>query len=159
VRDAQSLYRQLREEFCWTNSDLLHARFIFRDRLSKASKVDKPESGMIFVATQIVEVSLDISYDVLVTEAAPLDALVQRMGRVNRYGQKPPAPVVIFRNWSEGSRRIYGREILEWSVEILSGLPALPTDGDLAHATQCLYERVMETEEWQKELQEGQKNP
>jgi CRISPR-associated endonuclease/helicase Cas3 len=157
VRDAQSLYRQLREEFCWTNSNLLHARFIFRDRLSKASKVDKPESGMIFVATQIVEVSLDISYDVLVTEAAPLDALVQRMGRVNRYAQKPPAPVVIFRNWSEGSRRIYGREILEWSIEILSGLPALPTDGDLAHATQCLYERVVETEEWQKELQEGQK--
>lgn len=157
VRDAQSLYRQLREEFCWTNSNLLHARFIFRDRLSKASSVDKPESGMIFVATQIVEVSLDISYDVLITEAAPLDALVQRMGRVNRYGQKPPTPVVIFRNWSEGSRRIYGCEMLEWSVEILNSLRALPTDGDLAHATQCLYERVMETEEWQKELQEGQK--
>ena len=157
VRDAQSLYRQLREDFCWTKSDLLHARFIFRDRLSKASRVDKPENGKIFVATQIVEVSLDISYDVLVTEAAPLDALVQRMGRVNRYGQKPPAPVVIFRNWSEGSRRIYGRETLEWSVEILNSLPALPTDGDLAHATQYLYERVMETEEWQKELQEGQK--
>jgi len=157
VRDAQSLYRQLREDFCWEKSELLHARFVFRDRLSKASKVDKPESGMIFVATQVVEVSLDISYDVLVTEAAPLDALVQRMGRVNRYGQKPPAPVVIFRNWSEGSRRIYGRETLEWSVEILNSLPALPTDGDLAHATQYLYERVMETEEWQKELQEGQK--
>lgn len=157
VHDAQSLYRQLREEFCWTNSNLLHARFIFRDRLSKASRVGNPENGMIFVATQVVEVSLDISYDVLVTEAAPLDALVQRMGRVNRYGQKPPAPVVIFRNWSEGSRRIYGREILEWSVEILNGLPALPTDGDLAHATQCLYERVMETEEWEKELHEGQK--
>jgi len=157
VRDAQSLYRQLREDFCWEKSELLHARFVFRDRLCKASRVDKPESGMIFVATQVVEVSLDISYDVLVTEAAPLDALVQRMGRVNRYGQKPPAPVVIFRNWSEGSRHIYGREMLEWSVEILNGLPALPTDGDLAHATQCLYERVIETEEWQKELQEGQK--
>ncbi len=157
VRDAQSLYRKLREDFCWGKSELLHARFIFRDRLSKASKVDKPEEGMIFVATQVVEVSLDISYDVLVTEAAPLDALVQRMGRVNRYGQQPPAPVVIFRNWSEGSRRIYGREILEWSVEILKCLPALPTDGDLAHATQCLYERVMETEGWQKELQEGRK--
>jgi len=157
VRDAQSLYRQLREDFCWAKSDLLHARFIFRDRLSKASRVDKPEKGMIFIATQVVEVSLDISYDVLITETAPLDALVQRMGRVNRKGQLPPTPVVIFRNWSEGSQRIYGREILEWSVEILNDLPVLPTDGDLASATQYLYERVMGTEEWQKELQEGQK--
>ncbi len=102
-----------------------------------------------------MEVSLDISYDVLITEVAPLDALVQRMGRVNRYGKQSPAPVIIFRNWSEGAQRIYGREMLEWSAEILSDLPKSPTDGELANATQRLYERVMGTEEWQRELQEG----
>ncbi len=155
VRDAQNLYRQLREDCGWSKGKLLHARFIFRDRQRKEEEVSKPESGTIFVATQVVEVSLDISYDVLITEVAPLDAIVQRMGRVNRYGKQPPAPVIVFRNWSEGSRHIYGREVLEWSAEILSNLPEQPTDRDLAHAAQCLYERVMETEEWQKELQEG----
>jgi len=125
--------------------------------LPKSGVLVNPGGGIIFVATQVVEVSLDISYDVLVTEVAPLDALVQRMGRVNRYGRQPPVPVIIFRNWSEGSRHIYGRETLEWSAEILDGLPALPTDGDLARATQCLYEKVMKTEEWQKELKDGQR--
>ena len=42
--------------------------------------------GTILVATQIVEVSLDISYDVLFTEVAPIDALVRRLGRDNRRG-------------------------------------------------------------------------
>lgn len=155
VRDAQSLYRQLREDFGWSKGKLLHARFIFRDRQYKEEQVSKSESGMIFVTTQVVEVSLDISYDVLITEVAPLDAIVQRMGRVNRYGKQPAAPVIIFRKWSEGSRNIYGQEVLEWSAKILSDLPEQPTDRDLAHAAQYLYEQVMETEEWQKELQEG----
>jgi hypothetical protein len=69
----------------------------------------------------------------------------------------PFVTVSLRQAWSEGSRRIYRREMLDWSVEILSDSPAVPTDGDLVQGAQPLYERVVETEEWQKELQEGQK--
>ena len=155
VRDAQYLYCRLREEYQWPQRALLHSRFIFADRTRKEEEVQHPKPGTIFIATQVVEVSLDISYDAMITEIAPVDALVQRMGRVNRQGVHPPAPVWIYRDWSEGAQRIYGREILLWSREILEALPSIPSDGDLAHAAHQLYERVMNTPEWQKELHDG----
>lgn len=154
VRDAQAFYQALTNAG-WKQVELLHARFILRDRQRKEAYVSKPYSGMIFVATQVVEVSLDISYDVLITEMAPVDALVQRMGRVNRKGEKPPAPVLVYRQWSEGAQRVYGRELLKWSYEILLTLPPEPTDEDLARATHELYKRVIPTGDWQKELAAG----
>ncbi|MDR5696076.1 MAG: CRISPR-associated helicase Cas3' [Armatimonadota bacterium] len=157
VRDAQAFYHRLRDEAAWPKRELLHARFTFGDRQIKEDRVGSPEPGMVFVATQVVEVSLDISYDALITEVAPVDALVQRMGRVNRLGGQEPAPVVIFRKWSEGSQRVYGRELLAWSLEILERLPNTPTDSDLARATHALYEQVTATKGWQQELEEGRK--
>ncbi|RKQ88676.1 CRISPR-associated helicase Cas3' [Brockia lithotrophica] len=155
VRDAQHIYRQLREEHGWSNCSLLHSRFTLRDRTEKEKRAENPGKGTILVATQVVEVSLDISYDALVTEVAPIDALIQRMGRVNRRGEKGVVPVFIYQEWSEGSQRVYGKEILSWSLEILRDLPETPDETTLFRATAQLYERVVVTEEWQKELQEG----
>lgn len=154
VRDAQAFYQALTHAG-WKHVELLHARFILRDRKEKEERASNPEPGMIFVATQVVEVSLDISYDVLITEIAPVDALVQRMGRVNRKGEKPPAPVWVYCQWSKGAQRVYERELLEWSQEILSELPAEPTDADLAQATHRLYARVVTTQDWHQELTQG----
>jgi CRISPR-associated endonuclease/helicase Cas3 len=154
VRDAQALYHKL-AEWGWANLTLLHARFMLRDRMQKEERVSQAEPGAIFVATQVVEVSLDISYEVLITEIAPVDALVQRLGRVNRQGELAPAPVLIYTQWSEGTQRVYGKELLAWSLEILAQLPPTPTDRELAQATHQLYERVVPTEEWQRELAEG----
>ncbi len=155
VRDAQYLYRQLREEHRWPHRALLHSRFTLFDRTRKEEEVQQPKPGTIFISTQVVEVSLDISYDALITEIAPMDALVQRMGRVNRQGKSEPAPVVVYRDWSEGAQRIYGQDVLSWSRELLEELPEVPCDADLVRATHRLYERVVATPEWQKELQEG----
>lgn len=157
VREAQEFYRRLQEDVGWPKRMLLHARFTFRDRQIKEGQVGKTEPGTIFVATQVVEVSLDISYDALVTEVAPMDALVQRMGRVNRRGEKEPVPVLIYQTWSKGSQRVYGKEVLEWSLEILADLPEMPTDADLAGATHTLYARVTATEEWKREVEEGRR--
>ncbi len=157
VRGAQELYQRLQEDVRWPRRMLLHSRFTFRDRQEKEDRVASGEPGVILVATQLVEVSLDISYDALVTELAPMDAVVQRMGRVNRRGEKEQVPVVIYKKWSEGSERVYGKEVLERSWEILEGLPEMPTDAELAGATHTLYSKVMATGEWKDEVEEGRR--
>ncbi len=155
IGDAQRFYQMLRDHFGWDRCHLLHARFTFRDRQVKESQVERPQPGLICVSTQVVEVSLDISYDVLISEVAPVDALVQRMGRVNRRADQSPCPVIVYRQWSWGAERVYGRRMLEWSLKLLEDLPEIPTDRQLAEATHKLYHQAMGTEEWEREFLEG----
>jgi CRISPR-associated endonuclease/helicase Cas3 len=97
VKVAQEQYLRLNELFPDIPILLIHSRFTKNDRDEKEclllglDEVGKPNGNFntstdacIVVATQVVEVSLDISFDMMVTEAAPLDALIQRFGRVNR---------------------------------------------------------------------------
>jgi CRISPR-associated endonuclease/helicase Cas3 len=78
---------------------LLHSRFHVLDRSKKESDL-APAPGMILVATQAVEVSLDLDFDRCFTEIAPI---AQRFGRCNRPGcQGEPAPVSVFLQFPEG---------------------------------------------------------
>lgn len=161
VRRAQEIYQALQEHGDY-RVHLLHSRFVFRDRWKKEEQLGKTIPGTILVATQIVEVSLDISYDVLFTEVAPIDALVQRLGRVNRRGitaegtTAPPAPVFIFLEWDRGSEKIYGHEILTWSRDILNDMPQHPTDGEWVKAANRLYEVQASSPSYQQDLRDGQ---
>lgn len=81
VNLAQNLYRVF-ENY---SPKLIHGRFNVRDREKAEQDIG---SQYLLIGTQSIEVSLDISYDVLYTEIAPLDSLLQRFGRVNRKGEK-----------------------------------------------------------------------
>ena len=70
---------------------VLHARFTYDDRRKRERMVHEllnQNMPHVLVATQVCEVSLDVSYDELFTELAPLGSIIQRFGRVNRYGVK-----------------------------------------------------------------------
>jgi len=91
VAQAQEIYQALKEQIDGVH--LLHSRFTRRDRVEKergiiGSLQGKNELNLrILVSTQVVEVSLDVSFDTIFTEVAPVDDLLQRFGRVNRYGE------------------------------------------------------------------------
>jgi CRISPR-associated endonuclease/helicase Cas3 len=77
--------------------DLLHARFALCDRqareeeaLAHFGKDRAPRPGRILVATQVVEASLDLDFDVMVSDLAPIGALVQRAGRLWRHMDRRP---------------------------------------------------------------------
>lgn len=66
---------------------LYNANFKKCDRIKKEDEIGKrlkDKKKFILVATQVVEVSLDIDFEVLFTDVAPIDSLIQRFGRVNR---------------------------------------------------------------------------
>jgi len=137
------------------NIYLLHSRFTFEDRKNKELKFLEQfknpkdpleKEGKILVATQVVEASLDLDADVLFTEICPLDALVQRMGRVlrryfyrdgkvinksdnNEYVinskefkayNEPNVYIWIFKNGgSKGGNRVYMKELINLSISWL----------------------------------------
>src|SRR5262249_41607866 len=71
---------------------IYHSRFRYRDRVDRQRQVlaafDSAASPCLVVATQVCEMSLDISADLLVTALAPLPSLVQRLGRLNRFAEE-----------------------------------------------------------------------
>lgn len=105
VADARALHETLAPVVAELHGPdaalLLHSRFRRRDRsrieeaIAARFGTHRPRRPGLLVATQVVEVSLDVDFDVLHTSGAPLDALLQRFGRVNRLGARPPAPVVV----------------------------------------------------------------
>ncbi|WP_446008175.1 CRISPR-associated helicase Cas3' [Candidatus Electrothrix sp.] len=77
-----------------------HSRYRYRDRLDRQRKVidgfEPDQPAMLAVTTQVAEMSLDLSADLLITEYAPVPSLIQRLGRLNRFAEEPeqPAPAL-----------------------------------------------------------------
>lgn len=106
------------------NSALLHGKFIVKDR----EKIEKRLGDLdLLVGTQAIEVSLDIDYDVLYSEPAPFDALIQRFGRVNRRGwsENIIKPVNVFTTGSEKDKYIYNMDIVQKTIDHLNDVDLL----------------------------------
>ncbi len=117
------------------NPCLVHGRLILRDRQQAEQRLDKRAEPPVdlLVGTQAIEVSLDVDFDALFTDPAPLDALLQRFGRVNR---KPlhvleslPAEervrnvIVCQEQWPETwpvyAHNEHGRRLVQRSLQVL----------------------------------------
>lgn len=100
-----------------------HSRFIQKDRISKEKEITTIEgndSPILLIATQVVEVSLDIDFDIMFTENAPMDAIVQRAGRVNRKRKKSDSKIIVFKHQPVAEEWIYNKEdFLNKTFEIL----------------------------------------
>lgn len=142
LRAAQGL----RERFGADAVTVAHSRFVDLDRARKDDDLvarfgpsgDRPAGPHIVVASQVAEQSLDIDFDVLVTDLAPVDLVLQRMGRLHRHrrgdGQSQrPVRLRVARclisgvDWAadtptpvEGSAAVYGIHALMRSLAVLN---------------------------------------
>ncbi len=99
VADAVAAFERLRAQPELQGKVMLfHARFALGDRLDIEGRVlqrfgkgaigaSVQRAGWILVATQVVEQSLDLDFDVIVSDLAPIDLLIQRAGRVHRHAR------------------------------------------------------------------------
>jgi CRISPR-associated endonuclease/helicase Cas3 len=99
VKKAQEIYQQLAELIDESELNILHNKFIKKDRSEKEKEIlefgrtydDNKNVNLrsgIWVSTSIVEASLDIDFDYIFTELSDLNGLFQRLGRCNRKGIK-----------------------------------------------------------------------
>jgi CRISPR-associated endonuclease/helicase Cas3 len=130
VNQAQECYRKICEIYPEEKICLIHGRFTANDRLRNENLAFDKDTKFL-IGTQAIEVSLDIDYDLMITDPAPLDALLQRFGRVNRKGNKKggPAPIYVCRKSSGNDGKIYPREIVEKTLDVLSGIDILRESG------------------------------
>jgi len=170
VKLAQERYRKL---FCNTSEniavDLLHSKFIFSDRRkiedawsaqigpSTATEERSETNGSILITTQVIEQSVDFDFDFMVSDIAPTDLILQRLGRVWRHDRKRPSsccqPEILVnipnRKATTLSKQykphssIYSPYILHRSAEVLRKLSIISLPCDIRELVEDTYtERV-----------------
>lgn len=154
VARVQETADRLLAEFGADQVTVAHSRFLACDRAridrELLARFGPPGAGVtrphrhVVVASQVVEQSLDVDFDLMVTDLAPVDLVLQRLGRLHRHRRERPgglsAPrcvLVGVEDWAlapvravAGSRRVYGEHTLLRSAALLAGRAAvaLPTD-------------------------------
>lgn len=133
VGRAQKVYEEIKSRLNLTDEQivLLHSRFTKADREEhekkaisliphkEDGKIVVPEGAGIVVSTQVLEAGIDFSAELLITELAPADSLIQRAGRCARYeGEK--GEMIIFPVEEENKGHLpYEKEHLEKTLEWL----------------------------------------
>lgn len=149
VREAQEVYSEIRKVF---DGDLLlfHSQFLAQRRAELEemciqrygkNRAHRPKRS-ILVATQVVEQSLDVDFDAMLTAVAPMDLLIQRLGRVHRHEgtlrpkklEKPLFQVLVpAEEESFGSSRyVYPECLLKSSIRLLEEIHEIRVPEDIA---------------------------
>ncbi|OUZ08646.1 hypothetical protein BHE97_13330 [Aeromicrobium sp. PE09-221] len=164
VGRAQETFTRLRERY-GDEVTLIHSRFIATARRDKEGELlrrfgapgpqaERPRRHIV-VATQVVEQSLDVDFDLMVTDLAPVDLVLQRAGRLHRHDRerpdalKSPALWVTGVSWGadglpileRGAAAIYGQDALLRALVTL-GLPGTATfslPGDIPRLVHHAY--------------------
>ena len=145
VKKAQKLGEECKKRFGVGDVDILHSAFIATDRVNKESELikmigkngNRPDKKII-IGTQVIEQSLDIDFDVLITDLCPMDLLLQRVGRLHRHDiirpEKHKVPFVYVMGTNEqlkfesGTERIYEKYFLIQTQTHLPSEIRIPID-------------------------------
>ena len=147
VCKAQEVAQQLREALPDKEVQVFHAQFLMPDRAAREQELMRrvgkhstpaQRDGLIVVGTQVLEQSLDLDFDVMVTELCPMDLLLQRIGRLQRHQDRcRPQPLQTAvcgvldtgtEEFDEGSTAVYGGWLLWRTRTCLPKQIRLPED-------------------------------
>lgn len=145
VKRAQMFAKYFIDKYGESQVELIHSHFIHSERLEREKNILK-EIGKkgyrpkkkIYIGTQVLEQSLDIDFDVLFTDLAPIDLLLQRMGRLQRHQrtrlEQYKSPTVYIMGTSKemvfesGSAYIYGDYLLARTQYFIHKVIQVPQD-------------------------------
>lgn len=132
-----SMYEKINQEFGKSDIIYMSSGISKEDRRKRLAEI-KPNS--VVVSTQVIEAGVDVSFDQMYREAAPLDNMIQAMGRLNREGENNDAIMTIFKDtkddWLPYSK-------LEWQ-ESLKVINRVHSSKDLYDELPQYYQRIWE---------------
>lgn len=151
VARAQEVYMTLKP-FLGDEIDLFHARFPYRNRkecedrnIERFKKDGTRPHRFVLVATQVVEQSLDLDFDLMVTELAPIDLIIQRIGRLWRHDIKRPSstdsPVCYICEPDKSSfdYGVYDSHVLLKSWLVLKRVESIRVPNDIERLVETVY--------------------
>lgn len=158
VARAQAIYDALKERLPPADVFLIHSRFTSEDRSAKESLLAERTGtgvershGLVCVGTQVVEVSLDVDFDVLYSDPAPIEALLQRFGRVNRGRRGGLRDVIVYSVAPKGADFVYHPKLVAAALEVLGPRSGQAVDEATAQAwVDAVYEPIAEA--WKAQL-------
>ncbi|TDQ00690.1 CRISPR-associated endonuclease/helicase Cas3 [Labedaea rhizosphaerae] len=161
VTRVQETANRLIEEFGSDAVTVTHSRFLACERASlDRSLLTRfgPDGSRrprlhIVVASQVIEQSLDVDFDLMISDLAPVDLVLQRLGRLHRHQRTRPGPVRVARcalvgveDWSadpvttpSAARRIYGEHQLLRAAALLRDRDTIGLPHDIAPLVQTAY--------------------
>jgi len=121
----------------------LHSEFTLEDRNNKEKELTQ-KSGhkyQLVISTQVIEVSLDISFDVMFSECAPIDSLVQRAGRCNRHGLIEYGKFYVFNPSETSLKWVYKNQtdIIEKTKTVIKTNAGKLSENDIASLVEDVY--------------------
>lgn len=135
--------QELAEYFRELKPICFHARFILKDKQKITEAI---ETTRFLIATQIVEVALDIDFDWLFTECAPPDAIAQRAGRINRYRDPKRDSRVYIYNPDIKSEKLYNplndKTFLKNTLAEFTKKSGAVTEQDLLDIIERVYSNI-----------------
>ncbi|MDR0249453.1 MAG: CRISPR-associated helicase Cas3' [Oscillospiraceae bacterium] len=157
VKRAQDMARQLRARFAEGEVTLIHSRFIAAERLKKEEYLRKAlgkrgvrPPRLVVVGTQVLEQSLDIDFDVMVSDIAPADLLLQRIGRLHRHGrerwEKLREPTCFItgierEGFGRGIDSVYNKYLLMRTRDMFAACGAIRLPQDIAGLVNDVYDK------------------
>lgn len=177
VNRSIEVYKHLREKLTDTECLLFHARTLQMWRREREAEVlrkfgkgstQRPRRAVL-VATQVIEQSLDLDFDLMVSEIAPIDLLLQRSGRLHRHerqrprGLESPQFIVLCdaektgpppESFGRGIEYVYDRYILLRTWLVLRGRDKIDVPTEIESLVEAVYGEALPTsiDDWKNAL-------
>lgn len=125
IKKAVAVYESLKD----LNPKIYHSLFTYDDRETKEDSIGGTDHNGrntgIWITTQVVEVSLDLDFDILITEVAPVNVLIQRMGRCYRKRRGTGKVFIYSKSLNDNGKPgfyPYGELAIKESLKVLKGI-------------------------------------
>ena len=151
IRNSIEMYENLKAEFeasmpvFYLSTNIVPAER--KRRIAEIKSLLDEEQPVLLVSTQVIEAGVDLDFDEIYRDIAPIDSVVQAAGRVNRHAKKDRGRLHVVRLQDEDGKlyahRVYGKSHIQISQQLLGTRPAMD-ESDFYEFVRENYRRLVQ---------------